>query len=124
MTGAMTRRSSSTRSAATIDRARVMLPCTPMLDPSVCFRPATNVARSSVTTVRGPQSAAGSREPTTYFCTLLMNVANGSTSDVGQYAAHSSYIPRPSSTASCSAITSARLASSRSSQSRMKSSGD
>src|SRR5262249_39381009 len=42
---------------------------------------------------------------TTCLRTLLMKLANGSSVELGQYAAHSSYVVRPSSTSSCRSIT-------------------
>jgi hypothetical protein len=47
----------------------------------------------------------------TYFLTLLMKSANGCSSAVGQYRDHSSYMWRPSSTASCAPMTFASLSS-------------
>ena len=38
----------------------------------------------------------------TYFCAPLIQLANGSSVEVGQYPAHSVNVTRPSSTASCS----------------------
>ena len=70
------------------------------------------------------QLVVGWVEVTTYFCTPLMKLANGSSSAVGQYPAHSSYIRRPRSTASWAPITVARFAYISSSKSKTYVSGD
>ena len=68
----------------------MMLACTPMSFSVRDFRSATTSASGPDTASAGDQSAVSGLDVTTYLGTVLMKSANGCSSEVGQYADHSS----------------------------------
>ena len=61
-----------------------MLPWIPMSPPGCCLRSATYTSGEASATVALAHSWSSVRDVNTCFGVVLMNVANGSTSEVGQ----------------------------------------
>lgn len=99
-------RSSSSRPSASSDCTRLMLPWTPITRPGCAFSFASASGSGPSISEQLLQPTSRNVRLATNFGTALMNGANGSIVDVGQISFHSSYIPRPSNTVSCSAIVS------------------
>jgi hypothetical protein len=77
--------SSSTRPASIRLRTSVGLPAVPMVPPSCCFRSATKSATDPLIRLELAHSSTESRVvEATYFWVLLIQLANGSSVDVGQ----------------------------------------
>src|SRR3954453_16707148 len=84
-TGLITRVSSSSRSCSIRLRTSVGLPAVPMFPPGCSFRSATNAATDPVISVLlGQSSTDASVVEATYFGLLLIQLAKGSSVDVGQ----------------------------------------
>src|SRR6516162_8704262 len=101
-TGLIISVSSSSSPASISDRTSDGLPPTPIVPPSCWRSSATKSATGPLISVLFAQpstSAAPSVVEATYFCTPLIQLANGSSAEVGQYPAHSVNVTRPSSTA-------------------------
>ena len=88
-----------------------------MSPPACALRSRTNSGTEPSIAVDFAHWACSGEDVATYFWVLLMNVAKGSMSDAGQNSAHSSYMRRPSSTASWVSMTSLRCSCSSSSKS-------
>src|SRR6185369_5309360 len=88
--------------ASISDRTSDGLPPTPMVPPSCSRRSATkSVTGPLISVLFGHCSTVSSGGEATYFWVPLIQLANGSSVEVGQYPAHSVNVTRPSSTASC-----------------------
>src|SRR3954454_5551255 len=103
-TGLIISVSSSIRPSSTRDRTSDGLPAVPIAPPGCSRSSRTKSAAEPLISVLLDQpSTESSVLDATYFGVLLIQLANGSPGEGGQYFTHSLNVTRPSSTASCSA---------------------
>src|SRR6266516_4675972 len=101
-TGLIISVSSSSSPASIIDRTSDGLPPTPIVPPTCPRRTATkSVTGPLISVLLSQATTESSMVEATYFWVPLIQLANGSSVEVGQYPAHSVNVTRPSSTASC-----------------------